>query len=207
MASFNNLTPAALLSDIRFGIDGLQLLTNVFNADTVAIFDQESLKQVFKNARPVKATVRETSRVMDYPVENGATLSDHHILNPTTIEMMFIINSEFYSEAYQQMRSAWINATKLSVQTRTGVYSNMIIAEVPHEEEPDMFNAITVALRLREVIFVIPSSSTQPTNYAPLDAVNANTIPRGFQLAKTLLNSVSSASSYIRLASLFGVKL
>lgn len=196
-----NITPASIISDIELGFD---LLTGANNADVVGVFDQISMQQVFANTRPVRATVKETSKVMDYPVETGATLSDHHIINPTEIEIAFILTAQNYSD-YQQMRTAWTNATTLSIQTRTGVYSNMIIWNMPHVEEPEMFDAITLSVMFREVIFVVPSSSSQPMNYAPLNPVNSDTISRGFQLSKAIVNQVSAGGSFIRAANVFGI--
>lgn len=198
-----NITPASILSDVKLGIN---LLTGASNTDVVGIYNQGSMRQVFKNTRPVKATIKETSKVMDYPVETGATLSDHHIINPTEIEISFILNAQNYSD-YQQMRTAWTSATTLSIQTRTGVYSNMIIWNMPHIEEPEMFDAISLSVVFREVIFIVPSASSQSSNYAPLSPLNSNTISRGFQLATTIVNQASAASSYIRAANVFGVRL
>lgn len=183
-----SLTPAALGSDALLGID---LLVNNVNRDQVGVYDQTTFQQLFSDARPVRANVRESSKVMDHPVETGVTLSDHHVIEPKNIDISMIIGSEFYSSTYEQIRGAFVNATLLSVQTKAGVYPNMIIREMPHEEDPDMFNVIPIALKLREVLFIAPSSITQiqsgssgsttPDNYAPADPVNNNTVNRGLQ--------------------------
>lgn len=182
-----SLTPAALKSDILFGVD---LLVNNVNRDVVGVFDQTSFDQLFSDARPVRANVRESAKVMDHPLETGTTISDHHVINPKNIELTMILSSEFYSSTFQQIRGAFVNATLLSVQTKAGVYQNMIIQEVPHQEDPDMFDAITITLNMREVLFVAPSSITQvqsgssattPANYSPADPTNDNTVNRGLQ--------------------------
>lgn len=202
MAGPFNLTPAALISDLVTASDLLNIASNV---DIVAVLDQESMQQIFADARPLKATVKETARVMDYPVETGAILSDHRVSNPTEIEMLFIINSAFYASAYQAIRNAWLMATKLSVQTKTGTYKNMIIADMPHEEDPDMFDAINQFIRFREVILVAPSSVASPdplANYAPADPVNQSTVNRGLISAIT---TGTSGLSYFHAASVWGI--
>lgn len=178
-----NITPQSILSNVNFGIN---LLTGSLAYDTVGIFNQQSFQQVFSDARPVKASVRETSRVMDHPVETGVVLSDHHVINPSDIFVTMVINSRFYASTYQQIKAAYVNATLLSVQTRPTVFPNMIIAAMPHEEDPDMFDIITINLHLREVLYVTPSSiapATQPANYSPNDPKNFTTIKRGQQSA------------------------
>lgn len=170
------LNPAAIFSG-ALGI--LDLVSSFTATDAVGIFDGETLEQVFSDARPMRAGVRETSMVMRHPIETGVKLSDHHIINQNEINLLLFIKSEFYNSVYVEMRNAWIAATKLSVQTRTGVYNNMVIVNMPHEENPDTFDAITLALSLEEVIFVVPnavSPAATPPNYSPLDPINSNTV-------------------------------
>jgi hypothetical protein len=198
-----NFTPASILSNVSAG---LNLLSNKVNFDVVGIYDSQSLRQLFERARPLKAMVVETSKIMDQPVETGVIISDHHIINPKIIDLPLLIQNEFYTSTYQQIRDAFINATLLTVQTKAGVFPNMIIADMPHQEDPDMFDVITMALRLKEVLFVAPSSIAQPTppaNYAPAAPADTNTIARGLQppLAITLPASILS---YIRTISAWG---
>jgi len=196
-----NITPAALLS----GASNLNnLLTSAGRIDIVGILNQETLKQIFVDARPVRATVRETSRVMDYPVETGAVLSDHKVIMPTEIEMICIIRSDTFSTAFQEMRGAWLNATELSVQTRMGTYRNMIIMELPHVEDSDMANAVVISIRLREVLFVAPASvapSGELANYSPRDPQDQSLVDRGLLSAITASGTVIS---YFDLESIWG---
>lgn len=197
-----NITPQAILSDIS---SAANFLISSLAVDVNAVLNQETLQQVFPDARPVKATVKETARVMDYPVETGATLSDHKIINPIEIEIIFVINQDFYSSAYQQIRTAWINSTLLSVQTRTGTYLNMIVSDMPHEEEPDMYNAITQQVRFREIIFVAPNSLAQPgqlANYKPANPTNLPVINRGLLAG---LAAPTTVLSYFHAKSVWGL--
>jgi hypothetical protein len=193
-----NLTPATL--------SALASVASVpSRIDVVAVLDQDTLQQVFEGARPMKAMVRETAMVMKYPVETGATLSDHRISNPTEIEMTFVIPSEQYAVAYQDIRNAWVNATKLSVQTRTGTYQNMIIADMPHEEDPDSFNTVTQHIRFMEVIYAAPASIAQPSglaNYQPADPQYAMTVNRGLL---TGITAPAGILSYFSASSIWGL--
>jgi len=153
--------------------------------------------QMFAFARPVKATVRETSKIMEHPAETGIILADHHIINPIEIDLSLIINAKNYAATYAQIRQAFINATQLIVKTRTGTYSNMVIADMPHQEEPDMYNAITLALRLKQIIYFTPGSNTVQSNYQPVNAANNNTISSGLQQAAALGGSLTTAATAV----------
>lgn len=190
-------TPPAILSDVFYGIN---LLTSLFNADIVGVFDNTTLQQVFANARPMRATIRETARVMEHPSETGVTLADHKIINPVEIEIPFIVPSTSYVSIYGQIKNAFINSTLFSIQTRVNVYSNMIIANMPHEEDADMYDAVTIALNFRQILYVQPNTGGTNANYAPKAPASANTIPSGLQSALSLttgaLTTASGVASY-----------
>ena len=205
------LTPQSLLSNLATAAN---LLNGGGKVDVVGVLAQNSsvdlttgsmntvFSQVFSEARPMKALVKETAKVMDHPVETGAILSDHRISNPTEIEIHAIIPQSAYATAYVAIRNAWLNATLLSVQTRTGTYRNMIIADMPHEEDPDKFTAIDQFIRLREVIMVAPSAG-QPllANFSPALPQNQSTVSIG------LLSGLAAAGtvmSYFHATSVWG---
>jgi len=188
------------------GLSGLSV--SILNSILGTTNTTASIGQLFVNARPLKATVRETSKIMEHPVETGAVLADHHIINPVEIDLPLLVTSEFYAATYSQIRQNFINATPLAIKTRVGVFSDMVIADMPHEEDPDMFDAITIALHLKQSIFVVPGNGTQVggtvLNYQPLDATNSNTVDAGLQQGATLgtqlLASASGISTYAALA-------
>lgn len=196
MASF---TPASILSDAILIADVLGLNTN---ADVVGVFDASTFQQLFVNARPMKATIRETSKVMEHPAETGVILSDHHIINQVEIDLAVMISQEFYSSAYQQLRAAFFASTLLSVQTRAAVYPNMIIADLPHEETADIYDAITVGVHLKQVLFV-----PAPQTYAPVNPLNNSTVQNGLQspvaIATQALAGASALASYASLRNFF----
>ncbi len=159
--------------------------------DIVGIYN--GFNQVYVNARPLKASLRETSRIMEHPAETGVVLADHHIINPVEIEIPLIIPAQFYSETYQQIKTDFLAPTLLTVKTPVNVYDNMIIADMPHEEDPELFNAITMLLHFRQVIYFIPGAvQTLPANYSPADPANQNTVQSGLQQPKSFTGATGS---------------
>lgn len=177
------LSPSAIFSA---AIAVSDLLDSSSGADTVGIFDATTFEQLFSAGRPLAADVRETSTIMSYPTETGTVLSDHHIINPSEIIIPLFVTSANYNAVYGQIRQAFIAATKLSVQTRTGVYNNMVIADIPHREDAEMFNAIVVNVRFKEIIYVVPASvsgTPAPANYVPLAPEDQDTVLIGQKYA------------------------
>lgn len=150
-----------------------------FAFDTVAVFTQDFF-QVFQEARAIKAVVKEQAKLMEHPVESGAIITDHRIILPVEIELSLILTPEFYQEVYKSIRQYYLNGTLLVVQTRSGIYENQLIAGMPHEEDPEIFDTIAIALSLKEVIFV-----TAQYGVVPRSAKNGPTTNKGAQQGKT----------------------
>lgn len=181
--SFGPIIPRAvnLLTSIPF--------TDVFTSK-VAVYDQ-SFVQVFPGATIVNAVVKEDSLVMQHPLETGASIIDHKVTLPVEIELSLILkpldfnpqisrngiqlNFASYRDTYQAIRQLFLNATLLTVQTKASTYNNMLISAMPHEESTDVFNTITIALKLREALFVTP----QTESLIPKATSSNNTVARG----------------------------
>jgi hypothetical protein len=144
--------------------------------DVTGVFTK-NFTQIFSAARPMKASVRPSSKLMEHPIETGATTTDHRILLPIEIELSMILNSADYRNVYQQIAQVYNSAELLIVQTKASVFKNQIIAEMPHEEDPEMFDAIIVALKLKEVQF----ANTQVSTISPKNAANSSNVNRGNQ--------------------------
>lgn len=171
---------------------------------------QPGIGQLFQNARPMKAIVRETSKVMEHPVETGVVLSDHHIINPVDIDLFLIVTNAStglignilgstatnYAATYGQIRQAFVNATPLTVKTRTGAYNNMIIADMPHEEDAEMFDVITINLHLRQVLYGDQPTGA-PATFQPLNSIFGDTSPNGLQQTSAAAGSLLAAGTAI----------
>jgi len=144
--------------------------------DVVGVYNQNYV-QVFSEARPLKAVVKEASKVMEQPLETGATIVYHSIILPIEIELSLILNSAGYLNVYQQIKQLYLSRELLIVQTKTGEYINQVIQSMPHEEDPDRFDAVIVALKLKETLFAITQIQTVPI--APRNPTDNNTVQRG----------------------------
>ena len=199
-----NLTPSALISD---AILGLNLLTGSLTSDVVAVLDQEDFQQLFQEARPMKARIRENAQIMKHPVESGASPAGHRVIEPRSLELLMILTAADFSGAFQQIRSAWLNSTLLTVQTKACVYQNMIIRALPREEDPETFDVTTLTLQMEEVIFALPggtSSAGSVSYYNPAAANNQSIVLRGLQSA--IINPTSALLSLIHSATVWGLR-
>lgn len=175
-------------------INIISTLLPSFAVDNVAIFD-ESYNQLFRQAKSIKAVIKENSKLMEHPIETGAIITDHRIVLPVEIDLSLILASADYADVYKSIKQYFLNATKLVIQTRSGIYTNQIIEALPHEEDPNMYNALTIALSLKQVLYVSPKYSA-----APKYPANKSTQDRGTQQT-TPASSKDTESAAIGIAS------
>lgn len=149
--------------------------------DVVAVYDG-AFAQVFAGARPVRVKVTESSKAMEHPVETGATITDFVIDLPVEVELSLILASEDYRGVMQQIRQLKALRQLLTVQTKAGAYFNMLITDVPHDEDPDLFDALAVSVKLKEVRLVEAQYARLPAKKVAKKSA-ASTVNRGQQQA------------------------
>ena len=166
--------------------------------DQVAIFDQ-NYNQLFQQAKSIKVVVKENSKLMEHPIETGSIITDHRIILPTEIDMSLILASSDYSDVYKSIKQYYLNATKLIIQTRSSIYDNQLIESLPHEEDPNMYDALTIALSLKQVVYV-------SVQYAPAPKYPSNTTTqdRGIQQTNPInINSSTANNLRVSLSNFF----
>lgn len=158
-------------------------LTNIripnYTSDVLGVFDSD-FRQVFQNARPMRARIKETVEMMKHPLETGATIIDHRIILPVEIEILVILLPDDYRSTYEQIRAYRRDGTKLMVQTKATTYLDMVITDIPHEEEPGMYNTISMGIKFEEAQYVQARYDTLPPSQVR-DPANASTKQRGQQ--------------------------
>lgn len=147
--------------------------------DIVGIFDS-NFTQLFVDARVINASVNESAKLMEHPVEDGTTIVDHKVIMPVEIDFSLILKEESFRDTYSDLKQAFIGSDTFSIQTLTDTYYNMAFVSMPHTETPDMIGTVAVALKMREVQIVaavfesLPPSSVKAAN-------DADTKSRGAQ--------------------------
>ena len=173
----------------------LDLLVPNASADMVAVLDQD-FNQLFGDARPMKAMVNESAEVMQHPVETGVKISDHVVFLPTEIELGVFLTSrgnvQDYRSVYQQIKQVYLSNQLITVQTRTDSYPSMLITAIPHDESGDMFDAVMVAIKLQQVIFVTPQFGALPESKVK-NKTKASTVAKGEQQTTDRPSAVPSS--------------
>lgn len=148
--------------------------------DEVGLFDAQ-FRPLVPDGVPIKATVTQPSKVMEHPLEDGATVADHRVFQPVEIELSMVAPLE----SYQQLLAIYRQTQTLVVRTKVGTFPDMIIETLPHDETPDVFDKVAIAIKLREVQFVETQfQALPPRAVGGRRNRNASTVQRGEQSAK-----------------------
>lgn len=171
------------------------------SADTVMITRAETGEQVFAAARPMKANVYEVAKVMEHPLEDGSSVSDHIVFMAVEIEQPLIIAGDQLQSVFDEIRQLFLAGEVLDVRTRARTYESMVIQAIPHDEHGDAPDSVVVALQLKEAKFI----STQyagaigpaQVGTTATTAPRASTVRRGAQQTTTPAPAVEEQGSIL----------
>lgn len=168
----------------------LGAIVSLFSTDVVAIYN-DSEDQVFSDSIPMKASVNPQVKSFEHPLETSVVVTDHRVLLPIEIRIQMIIPDGQYVEVYKDIRQAFENADIFSIQTKVDIFDNMLLVGIPHEEDPDKFDAITIELSFKETQFANLTIVTLPADQVS-DPTQSSLIDRGVQNAKAATGSIGT---------------
>lgn len=174
--------PSKILAAASVAKIGYDLFFSSAYVDVVAVFDAH-YTQILRDARPVKASVKEAKNFFTHPIETGESITDHKIMLPVEIELEIIAQGASAKDTYTEIKQLYLNSRPVTIQTRMGSYPNMYLAEMPHEETPDIFDALTIILRFKEAQFVDAQYSELPPEKVK-DKKHTSTVDKGTQTGK-----------------------
>ena len=155
-------------------------LLSLFSADVVAVRDSASGQQLFNNARPMKCTVSESAQLMSHPIETGESVVDHRVILPNALSLSMVLRSRNYRATYQDIKQAFRISRELTVQTKADTYTGLYLRDIPHEENPEKFDTITIILELIEAI-TINVQTQDLTESNVINGADSSTVDRGEQ--------------------------
>lgn len=169
--------------------------------DIVAILNQDTFEQVFREARPIKISSNSTVQYMQNPIETGGVITDHSITLPDVVSVTCVITNFNYRALVPLVREASRSGTRFVVQSKSQTYTNMVIEELPIEEDPDKFDSVVISLNFREVQFDTAQIQTlsaeqvsNPADQSTVDRGEQSTTQTEGSLAVQAANAIGAVS-------------
>lgn len=98
------------------------------------------------------AKVNIESDLCDHPVEDGTLLTDACIILPVSAEVNVAMPTFFAERIYNQMRDLFEKKeSKIILQTKYGIYKNLVIQNMSYELEKGTVDRTVFSLTLREI--------------------------------------------------------
>jgi len=145
----------------------------------VLVLDNETLTPIWDSQHPMKVTVRESKRVTGFTVEDGTIRNDHIVDDPVEIEIQFVITDELQSQ-FSELQQTFNDRQLVTIQTKSAVYSSMVVSEVPQEQDNERADAITVNVRFSQWREIAPEFGTLTMQDVDR-AEQSDTVNRGSQ--------------------------
>lgn len=145
----------------------------------VEILDNETLQPIWTGSDIMDVQVQETSTATKYKVEDGTNRNDHIVHNPTEITMRFTLAGEA-SQLFNAIKQTYTERALVTVQTRTDVYADMIVTEIPQDQTGDAVDAVSLDIRLSEWREVVPEYG-ELTQSNVANPEQSSTVKRGSQ--------------------------
>jgi hypothetical protein len=185
------------MSGIVSGISGAyedfqtynQLSVGTAAVDVVAIYDQ-NFNQLFPNVRPMKAKIDRKADFPKHPLETGAVIGDHRILQPVEIEMPMVFTSETFYDDYQTIVAVFNSNNSLIIQTKVGTFTDMFIEEMPSDETPETIDTVTLIFKFIQVFVVQSKSMAIPKSKTDAATVNNKGLRKPRQVEVSMLLAV-----------------
>lgn len=193
--------PSKILSAASLFSIGKEMFAGSAAVDVVGVYDA-NYQQIFRDARPVKCSIKESKNFFTHPIETGESITDHRIIQPVEIELAVIAQGDATKDAYSEIKQLYLSDSPVTIQTRVASYSNLYLADMPHEETPDLFDAIPIVLKFKEARFVDAQFSELPPEKVK-DKKHSSTVDKGTQTGKATTDAQNKKLKQSGAANLF----
>lgn len=128
------------------------------------------------------------SDLCDHPIEDGTIITDASVVLPITAEVVVAMPTFFAERIYAQMDDLYRKKEdKIILQTKYGIYDNLVLKDMTYEMEYDKVDRTIFTLSLRQVQEVSSYGDFRFNNIASPDKIvessDATTIKTGTQMA------------------------
>lgn len=104
----------------------------------------------------VDASLDISSDLCDHPTEKGSVITDYAIVNPISAKVKIAMPTGLYTRIYNQIIKYYQQKKFILLQTKFGMYRNMVIQALPYKLENATVDRLIIELSLRQVMEVSP---------------------------------------------------
>lgn len=159
----------------------------------IMITDNETNEPIWEEITHMGVSTNRTASTPTHPLETGASVMDHRIIEPTEVTLRIIATKNNYRNIYSSIQSYDRNSKLVKIHTRTRVNRNMAIVAYPDEQDPELYDALSLEITFREMLFVTPSQGTM-TEENTRNKADANTVQQGQKSPQGIITAVNEGA-------------
>lgn len=151
-----------------------------FNEKRFIVYQDDS--ELLGGMSVLNYSVRDDSQFATHPLEDGATIADHHIFNPVQITcnvafppkgykwaQVSIVDllygrGQTFDETFAELKTLYKTSAKLRIKTDAQVYENMYITSIPSDVAPDTADRQIFSITFEQAFMVTPQYIQMPAN-------------------------------------------
>lgn len=143
----------------------------------------------------ISENTNDTLTITKQPVQQGASITDHSFMEPTTLTMSLYFTdslTDSLTSIYQDLLDLQSDRTPFTVVTLKRTYTNMLVAVLANTTDKYTENCLKIDITLQEVLIVSLSTSIVPKSKQKFPGTTAATQNVGKKSA--LLSGVQSVA-------------
>lgn len=117
----------------------------------IAVYNQKDNTEVFTTAQFIDGSAQVDLKMMEHPLESGATITDHTVNEPNKVITKLIIADDD-TEALNEILELYQNRTPLIVKIKNELFNNLLISSKPVRADVEYYDKSVYELSYKEVI-------------------------------------------------------
>ena len=127
-----------------------------FNTDNRKFMIWKDTDEVLSGLEVARVSVDDSTKLFEHPLENGITITDHEIFNPSTVNIQaYIANDD--SSTLSNLENYYLSGTILKIRAANKIIDKAVISSKPFELSSSVFDKTLYNISFKEIVMVTPS--------------------------------------------------
>lgn len=118
----------------------------------------------------ISVKVNPTANVTREPIEDGTPIADNKVRNPVSISCSVFVDGKDWPKALSKLDTMYtdkLSAGSASIKTASGMYTNMVLVGMPHEENnSDKFEHYYFDIEFQQILRTKSAETVVAVQYA-----------------------------------------
>lgn len=183
--NFNNAATALIQ------VTNIILLLRGENADTRKFvawrIDKDKPQEVLSGLQVINANVEDTIKLFEHPLETGATITDHMIVDPNQVSLEAMIDNQD-ADTLKQLEFLCLNGIPLKLRVNNKIIPRAVVKDKPFALSSQAFDKTRYSITFRQEEEVDPVYTSMPPKKVRNKA-NASRVNSGVKQAQPVNRS------------------